>query len=67
MAKTIRLNVKMTSLKELHKKWGFYPPGYTAFDPIYIRCDAEGVISWEKNIPIFRASELIERDNVVIL
>lgn len=60
-----RLNVKVTSIAELTEKWGFNPGLFLKGD-LYIRCNSKGDVNW-KNAPVYRSTELIERNNVKIL
>ena len=60
-----KLNVKKTDFNEIAKMWGFHPPVKWASKLLFVRCNLRGKINWDK-APIFRAEELIERDNVTI-
>lgn len=61
-----RLHVKQTSISELTQKWQIRPASFLRWEDIYIRCTAQGVVNWDTS-NVYKAKELIERDNVKIL
>ena len=61
-----RLHVKETSVREIRSKWGDCIPKKWLGELLFIRCNAKGVINWEKS-PVYSAEELIEKDNVKII
>lgn len=58
------LNVKKISGYAISKEWAafFLPAGLY----YYVRCNAKGIINWEKTA-VYSAHELVGRDNVKIL
>jgi hypothetical protein len=63
MKNTKTLNVKKVDSSEISGMWNL-PVNIEG--ELYVRCNAQGEIDWEKT-SIYRASELIIRNNVVIL
>jgi hypothetical protein len=49
--------VKRTNNKELYFRWGFNPHYY---GDIFIICDAEGYIDWDKNL-VYPLVELLNK------
>lgn len=48
--------VKSTSVEQLTKEWGFIPT-LPVNDNLFIRCNAEGSINWDKS-PVYNEREL---------
>lgn len=61
-----KLNVKRTTLFEIVKHWGDGLPRKWLNTTLFIRCNAKGIINWEKS-PVYECEELIQRDNVTII
>lgn len=66
------LNVKLTTLKEVTKKWGFTPAlfpketfGDLLYPTLFIRCNAKGHINWDK-APVYTSISLKEMSNYKI-
>lgn len=58
-----KLHVKRTSAKELTENG--WPVIGLANHSLYVRCDRDGKVKWDKTL-LYKAEELIGRDNVVI-
>lgn len=63
------LYVKRTNYIEIKKNWGRNGcwPFNNPWEHYYIRCNKKGVVNWLANLPVFTASELIEKNNVKIV
>lgn len=63
------LHLIQTNFKELSDKWGCsFGIVKNTFnnEKIYIMCDKMGIVNWDKNT-VYRASELVGREKVVII
>jgi hypothetical protein len=71
MTRIKTLNVRKTSREELNSHFpmkGGIPFGkLDIFEPLYIRCRADGSVNWDSNWSFYTATELIEKNNVKIL
>lgn len=59
------INVKKVTKKEVAESWGIELP-FKWSDILYIRCNANGDINWEK-APVYQPQELIERGNFNVI
>lgn len=57
------LRVKKTSNSELSEKWNMF---VNINSELYVRCNCKGQVNWDKTV-VYRASELIEKNNVIIV
>lgn len=65
MAARKTINVKKVTKKEVAESWNIELP-FKWPDILYIRCNANGDINWEK-APIYLLQELIERGNYNVI
>lgn len=59
------LYVKYTTAKTLLDN-GWPPVPYSILDPYYVKCRKDGYVNWDISL-LYKASELIERNNVKIV